>query len=841
MREAIAIRESTFSLRRALRLSLVLLQLIAVSWLANRYAIETLIGLPRLLSLATVGFAIHALLPFNWRLPFFLSFGLFAVFYLFDPVPAAVLLGLFAVLFGILQLPYSVRIRAILLLLAGAVLAAIWQFKPFLLPGAQRVIPVVGSIFMFRASLFLYEQQFEKQPVPLPQQLAYFFMLPNFVLTLFPVVDYKNFRKFYYNRSDLEIYQKGARLLIRGFCHLMLYRLVYYYFQPDPQYLQSLGQIAFYFATTYLLILRLSGIFHTSAGVLALFGFDLPPLFHNYFLASGFSDIWRRINTYWRDYVTKLIYFPLFFKLRKWGNLRGMVLTTLIAFLISWFLHSYQWFWLKGSFPVRTVDAVFWITFGVLVAANAAYQQKKMTKGPKKSRGINQKTAIRSLQIGGMFAFMSLIYTLWNSPSLTDWWSLIQKALAAPFGEWLWFAVLVFLFLGCLFVGLRLFQNPKIAAFLEPDDGKSLSVFWSLTTLSIFTGLTLPVVQNAIQPVFKKPLSHYFENRLNVQDDALKVQGYYEEILIANPFTSPLSDRKLEAENIKSPEDWLPFTRTKASLPVDDWRVYTLQPSANTIVNGAPFQTNAFGMRGPEVNLENPDNKLRIASLGGSYTAGVGVSNDEVFDRLCEEQFNKSSENSNNYQFLNFAVPGHHLLQSIHRFHDQVLDFKPDAVIIFSHGLDFKKNYNSIIKAYMSGLPLDLPFADSLARAAGIEEGKIAISGKDAVDEFSETLVDAAYKHLAESCKSSGIIPIFAFWPRTQFKGGSPEEKRLVEIAESHDFLILNMKDIYVDYDSEDLKVAPFDGHPNKLGHQLVADSIASFIKTRIKQKPSIN
>ncbi|MBR9919610.1 MAG: SGNH/GDSL hydrolase family protein, partial [Bacteroidetes bacterium] len=807
--------------RRALRLSLVLLQLIAVSWLANRYAIETLIGLPRLLSLATVGFAIHALLPFNWRLPFFLSFGLFAVFYLFDPVPAAVLLGLFAVLFGILQLPYSVRIRAILLLLAGAVLAAIWQFKPFLLPGAQRVIPVVGSIFMFRASLFLYEQQFEKQPVPLPQQLAYFFMLPNFVLTLFPVVDYKNFRKFYYNRSDLEIYQKGARLLIRGFCHLMLYRLVYYYFQPDPQYLQSLGQIAFYFATTYLLILRLSGIFHTSAGVLALFGFDLPPLFHNYFLASGFSDIWRRINTYWRDYVTKLIYFPLFFKLRKWGNLRGMVLTTLIAFLISWFLHSYQWFWLKGSFPVRTVDAVFWITFGVLVAANAAYQQKKMTKGPKKSRGINQKTAIRSLQIGGMFAFMSLIYTLWNSPSLTDWWSLIQKALAAPFGEWLWFAVLVFLFLGCLFVGLRLFQNPKIAAFLEPDDGKSLSVFWSLTTLSIFTGLTLPVVQNAIQPVFKKPLSHYFENRLNVQDDALKVQGYYEEILVANPFTSPLTDVP------KKPEDWVNFSQSKAAILTHDWKMYDIKPNNNLQLKGAPFTTNSLGMRDREYAKATPQDTWRMGILGGSYVVGSGVDNEEVFEAILESRLNQEASENTAYELLNFAVPGYHLLHLIDLYQEKASQFELDALLVITHGVDINRMLETIGRNYSRGYPgIPYDFLKAAADSLGFQpDADIRTNFSDWLQK-TETLTDLCYQWLAEECRKKDITPILLYWPRTQTDNRKDQKERILKMGRKHGFQILDAEGLYQGNPKEKIQLAAWDEHPNRLGHQLAAEKI---------------
>ena len=37
--------------------------------------------------------------------------------------------------------------------------------------------------------------RFEKKPQPILQQLLYFFLLPNIVFTLFPVVDYKIFGK----------------------------------------------------------------------------------------------------------------------------------------------------------------------------------------------------------------------------------------------------------------------------------------------------------------------------------------------------------------------------------------------------------------------------------------------------------------------------------------------------------------------------------------------------------------------------------------------------------------------------------------------------------------------
>ena len=73
---------------------------------------------------------------------------------------------------------------------------------------------------------------------------------------------------------------------------------------------------------TFLLYLRVSGQFHLIVGVLHLFGFRLPETHHLYFLASSFTDFWRRINIYWKDFMMKLVYYPSFFRLQRLGTTR---------------------------------------------------------------------------------------------------------------------------------------------------------------------------------------------------------------------------------------------------------------------------------------------------------------------------------------------------------------------------------------------------------------------------------------------------------------------------------------------------------------------------------------
>jgi GNAT superfamily N-acetyltransferase len=77
----------------------------------------------------------------------------------------------------------------------------------------------------------------------------------------------------------------------------------------------TLGDTAWYALATFLLYLRVSGLFHLIVGLLRLFGFALPETHHLYYLSSSFTDFWRRINIYWKEFLTKVVFYPTFVRL----------------------------------------------------------------------------------------------------------------------------------------------------------------------------------------------------------------------------------------------------------------------------------------------------------------------------------------------------------------------------------------------------------------------------------------------------------------------------------------------------------------------------------------------
>jgi dTDP-4-amino-4,6-dideoxygalactose transaminase len=75
--------------------------------------------------------------------------------------------------------------------------------------------------------------------------------------------------------------------------------------------------------------------------LLHMFSFNLPETHHLYLLASSFTDFWRRINIYWKDFVMKLFFYPTHFALRKVGPIRAMSVATVVTFIATWLAVSY--------------------------------------------------------------------------------------------------------------------------------------------------------------------------------------------------------------------------------------------------------------------------------------------------------------------------------------------------------------------------------------------------------------------------------------------------------------------------------------------------------------------
>ena len=362
----------------------IVIQLGLLVLVTRHYKLENAGFYRNIMYLTFAGFIIHYFLPLGYRLPFFLLLSLAGILTVFGVANGTWFIGMGLVLISLCHLPVPFFARVVALITAGVVLAAA-RVGWLVVPWSEAILPILASMFMFRLIVYLYDLKHQREQTSVSHTLAYFFLLPNVVFPLFPVVDYKTFRRTHYDTNQHQVYQTGVKWMFHGVVHVLLYRCVNYYLVISPADVANVSNLVQYMVSNFLLILRLSGMFYMSIGVLHLFGFNLPEPMHFYYLASSsFTDFWRRANIYWKDFMQKVFFYPVYFRLRKLsktkhsaasdGTAIALLLSTLFVFFVTWFFHAYQWFWIRGTFLLSAPDVLFWVFFGVLVAINCISQ-----------------------------------------------------------------------------------------------------------------------------------------------------------------------------------------------------------------------------------------------------------------------------------------------------------------------------------------------------------------------------------------------------------------------------------------------------------------------------------
>jgi hypothetical protein len=390
-------------------------------------------------TLACCTLPVHYLAPYRWKKPLFLAVSIAGLFWVFGAEVTAIVLGLAAVLIGICFLPLSWTARAAgLALLAAGLALARTQSLTGVIPST--VWPVLATMFMFRMLIYLYEIKHGRKPESLIDTVSYFFLLPNFSFMHFPVVDYRAFQRGYFAADVHAIQRRGLEMMLRGTFHLLCYRVIYHELLLAAAEVHDGWTLAGYLVCNYLLYLRVSGQFHMACGMLHLFGYQLPETHHRYLLATGFTDYWRRINIYWKDFMVRLFFNPVVFRLKRWPQPAALAVATLTVFLATWILHAYQSFWLRGSWGFSAPDALFWGVLGALVMINVQLDARGSrarggaragARGPvAETRGLKlMPLLIRGLKTSGTFATLALLWSLWSSPNLATWLDLLHRGL----------------------------------------------------------------------------------------------------------------------------------------------------------------------------------------------------------------------------------------------------------------------------------------------------------------------------------------------------------------------------------------------------------------------------
>ncbi|MCZ6617805.1 MAG: SGNH/GDSL hydrolase family protein [Gammaproteobacteria bacterium] len=804
-----------------LRYSVVAVQLALFVLVARAFRIENPAFYEQIVPLTVFGFIIHHALPLPYRLPFFASLCVAGAVLVLGITNALWLLLIVLAFIGICHLPVPFRLR-IALVVAVAIGLALVRNRT--VPWSGAIWPILGSMLMFRLVVYLYDLRHGQGPTRWSQTLAYFLLLPNLIFPLFPVVDFATFKRSYYDRDPYTIYQRGLDWILRGTVHLIAYRLVYQHLTIAPYEVDSVGHLTQYVVTTFLLYLRVSGQFHLVIGMLHLFGFHLPETNHLFYLASSFTDFWRRINIYWKDFMMKLVFYPLYLPLRKRrGSTAALVLSTMAVFLVTWAGHSYQWFWIRGTWFFSWTDALFWSILAALLLVNSLYESRRgRQRLVAKTSLAWRELALVGLRAAGTFSIIALLWSFWNSPTWADWLDLI----AVPAPRWqeamLPVGILALIGIGAMIAALaesRRRLKTRAAAIAPVMQLRTATV--TLVSFAVLYAAVRPALLRQFNESVQEFVREIRLPNLNERDQDLLTRGYYENLMGAD-----VQNAQLAALFAERPTGGASIWNTGVLRETNDFLYRQMRPLFGTYHRGLTFRTNRWGMRDKDYDLVSAPNTYRIALLGQSYVAGDGVSDGETFEAIIEQRLNDEwAPDGESLEILNFAVGSYSALQQISIL-DRVFSFRPQALYFVANPGDGRRASLHLVDRIRQGVEPPFAYLQALLDSTGITASTREIEALRRLKPHENKMLAWAFRQIADACKARGILPV---WIYLSIPENGPSDETIqdqVDLASSAGFEIIDLSKVYDHHDLASLQVSPWDFHPNAAGHRLIADRL---------------
>jgi D-alanyl-lipoteichoic acid acyltransferase DltB (MBOAT superfamily) len=801
--------------------------LVLLIWL---FKIESPAFYYRVVPLMAGGFVIHHLLHPRARLAFFAMLCLASVWLVFGWQAGTWLVGVGLFFIALCHLPvrFSVRVGIVL---TAAIVLALMRSRVVGTPWPGAIWPVLGSMFMFRLIAYLYDLKHQKEPVTWSRTIAYFFVLPNVAFPLFPVVDFSTFKRTYYDQNAYDIYERGIVWATRGLTHLILYRLIYQYATISPASIGDTVDLVRYILANFGLYLRVSGQFHLIVGLLHLFGFRLPETHRLFYLSSSFTDFWRRINIYWKEFMQKVVFNPSYFRLRKrWGDTGGLVAATLLVFAATWFLHSYQWYWLLGTWLWSATDTVFWGVLAVFLVVNSL---REVRRGRTRSLGEKKLSAAASLKLGVRtaltFATIALLWALWTSPTMASFTALFATATFRPVDIALIVGVLVAV--GVAAVVAERLHRPA-AGVLAKGAGSWRALAISAAPVAVLWIAGMPGIAPRLGPAAGEIVRDVRVAELNKRDADELQRGYYENIVGVNRFNGQL----WEVYSKKSASDWKGFDDVGLRVTRRDALETEIRPLMAVQYHGSWFRTNRWGMRDRDYEKAPAATTFRIAMLGQSYVMGDGVGDGESFESLIEERLNRERVGKpfQRYEILNFASQGYSLLQQLTILQNgRVLGFQPDLVIVAGHPIDVQRIGQYLVRLTRNGIEIPWEEVRRDIAAAGVTREMTHEEGARRLKPYTQSLALWAMKGIVQSAAATGAQAIYALVPTPNERFTKEDGALTARLAQEAGFDVIDLGDLYDNVDAKSLWVAEWDRHPNQKGHQLIAERLFDSLMSR--------
>jgi hypothetical protein len=101
------------------------------------------------------------------------------------------------------------------------------------------------------------------------------------------------------------------------------------------------------------------------------------------------------------------------------------------------------------------------------------------------------------------------------------------------------------------------------------------------------------------------------------------------------------------------------------------------------------------------------------------------------------------------------------------------------------------------------------------------------------LDPWMDELVEWGMGQIAEACRRQNVTPVCLLLPRTpeDYKTAATRFAELAPLAERAGFVTLSLPEAYGGHPEASIRMAPWDTHPNVLGHRLVGEGLYELLR----------
>jgi hypothetical protein len=527
--------------------------------------------------------------------------------------------------------------------------------------------------------------------------------------------------------------------------------------------------------------------------------------------------------------MQKVFYYPAVFRLKKLGTTNAIIIATLYVFLMTWFLHAYQWFWLRGSTLLVWQDILFWAILGVLVVVNSLYE---MTYGRRRTLGKQiwdwRRVLSLSARTFATFWFICILWSFWTSESLGDWFSL-WSALKGPY-------TLDVLLVPCVaFVVILLGSIPRDTAKTAAQAAASMKAAWlreravTMAALCLLIGISVEGFHRQLGETVANTVHSLKSGRLSRLDTAKLERGYYESLLSVDRFNSQLWE-----VYAKKPSNWLDVEGANLKRFVGGFVQVELIPSYVFDSMHGRISINRWGMRDRDYEPQPGPATFRAIVLGPSTVMGWGVGDGETFESLVEQRLNEERPDGmfEKFELLNCGVPGYDPPQQLVAF-ERCMQFNPNAVMYVATGRELSRAAGYMVGVARKGIEVPYPTLRTIVEQAKLNPELDESTALRQLEPYRTGILRFVYSHIAEQARARGAQPVWIFLPQVRDGAWREETPEAVQLAQEAGFVVFNLEDVYKGLDISTIRLAEWDDHPNVRGHQIVAERLFENFKAR--------